>query len=292
MSRCATSSPVCVLCPRWTGRTFSKRSAWSTLDCGRRLISPRWISPTRNEYRTAIEVLARGSALDELEVTEAALAQAAHGETDFERDPGYALIGAGRAVLERTIGFAPPAAAASSARAAAGSVSAAILRQSLLVSLGLVSLALWLGFAGIGPCTYVLLCCPGPGRGIEAGTALVNMVVTRAVRPRPLPGLDLAQGVPDHLRTLVAVPVILSRSRRSARVSWSGWRCITCPAPAARCIMRCCPTAPMPPPETTPEDAPLIAAAIAGIARLNAAYPSAGATASFCCTAAALWNPA
>ena len=27
--------------------------------------------------------------------------------------------------------------------------------------------------------------------------------------PRPLPGLDLAQGIPAHLRTLVAVPVLL-----------------------------------------------------------------------------------
>ncbi len=69
--------------------------------------------PTRNLYRSAIEQLARGSALTELEVTELALrtAQAAaaqaHDAAHAERvgDTGYHLIAEGRRALEIAIGF-------------------------------------------------------------------------------------------------------------------------------------------------------------------------------------------
>ncbi len=44
----------------------------------------------------------------------------------------------------------------------------------------------------------------------EAATSLANLCVTRSIRPSPLPALDLATGVPPHLRTLVAVPVLLT----------------------------------------------------------------------------------
>src|SRR5208337_4986989 len=45
---------------------------------------------------------------------------------------------------------------------------------------------------------------------IDAGVALVNRGVTHFVRPVPLPGLELRSGVPESLRTLVAVPTLLT----------------------------------------------------------------------------------
>ena len=61
--------------------------------------------PTRNLYRTAIEELARGSGLDEIEVADRALA-ASRAETGGRAaDPGWQLIADGRRDFERAIGF-------------------------------------------------------------------------------------------------------------------------------------------------------------------------------------------
>ncbi|WP_410960105.1 hypothetical protein, partial [Salmonella sp. SAL4434] len=45
---------------------------------------------------------------------------------------------------------------------------------------------------------------------IDAAVALVNRAVTREVGATILPGLALRDGVPAELRTLVAVPILLS----------------------------------------------------------------------------------
>src|SRR6202011_3246902 len=72
--------------------------------------------PTRNLYRSAIEELARGSKLTELEIARAALIAAdpkhqecrEDGVDSRERDPGYHLIAGGRPTCEATIGFRAP----------------------------------------------------------------------------------------------------------------------------------------------------------------------------------------
>src|SRR5688572_21128985 len=68
--------------------------------------------PSRNLYRSAIEQLARGSVISELDVAERALAasRAAADPRDPERfaDPGYHLIAGGRRALERDIDFRQP----------------------------------------------------------------------------------------------------------------------------------------------------------------------------------------
>ena len=45
---------------------------------------------------------------------------------------------------------------------------------------------------------------------IDAAVALVNRSVTRGLGAMPLPALELRGGVPAHLRTLVAVPTMLT----------------------------------------------------------------------------------
>ena len=44
----------------------------------------------------------------------------------------------------------------------------------------------------------------------EIATALVNRAVTWSFGATILPGLELADGVPDKLRTLVAIPTLLT----------------------------------------------------------------------------------
>ena len=68
---------------------------------------------TRNLYRTAIEQMARGTDLAEPEIARRALrrrrggARAPATATAVERDPGYHLIGGGRAAFERSLGLPP-----------------------------------------------------------------------------------------------------------------------------------------------------------------------------------------
>ena len=85
---------------------------------------------TRNLYRSAIEELARGSKLTELEVAQAALAAGPGREKDPQsrlRDPGYHLIAGGRRAFEEKIDSARPCRAGpagSTPRSASAAISA------------------------------------------------------------------------------------------------------------------------------------------------------------------------
>ena len=181
--------------------------------------------PTRNLYRSAIEELARGSKLMELEIARAALLAANdpehqargdgvhRGERDpngRKRDPGYHLIGGGRRTFEATVGFRAPLRSwlgRFNARIGIGGyIGSVIMIAAILLSLPLFALAeaeitgLWLGllaFLGLIP-------------SIDAAMALVNRSVTRGLGATILPGLEFRNGVPSHLRTMVAVPILLT----------------------------------------------------------------------------------
>src|ERR1051326_3834492 len=172
--------------------------------------------PTRNLYRDAIEQLARSSSFSELEITNLAIeagheavAEAAD-DTEAQRvaDPGFHLIGKGRLVLERRIGFRPPfrlhACRFSIRLGIGGYVGAIGLITTLLLFGGLWAMAglqsdFALPFAAMAflPLT-------------EAATAVVNRAVTWSFGATILPGLDLATGIPPGFRTLVAVPRLLT----------------------------------------------------------------------------------
>ncbi|MCC6001251.1 MAG: glycosyl transferase, partial [Pararhodobacter sp.] len=173
---------------------------------------------TRNMYRTAIETLARRAPLTEAQVTEAALALAMDGDSERTRDPGHVLIGAGRGALEARIGHAP------GIRLGARRLIARLGLPGYLAFVGLtgagiLGLALWAAGATGGAVPVlagVALALAALALAFEAGMALVNLVVTRSVAPRRLPGLELARGVPPELRCLVAVPILLTSAREMA----------------------------------------------------------------------------
>ncbi len=174
---------------------------------------------TRDRYRHAVEELARGSGLTEVEVAERAMAMAdaapsADGDepalTVRRRDPGYYLIADGRLDLERAIRARVPVAVrlrrayvSAGARGYLGTlalVTALILAAPLLLSRGGDAVG-----AGI---LVVAVLALGPAS--DLAVALVNRSVTYVLGPRPLPRLDLDDGVPSHLRTLVVVPMLLT----------------------------------------------------------------------------------
>ena len=171
--------------------------------------------PTRNLYRDQIEQLARGSGTPELQIVLQALAAATGpAATDDEalatRDPGYHLLGAGRRALEREVGFRPSArlrlARLSMRLGVGGYIGAVMALSCAFIALALLALparhieAAWLicfAIAGFIPAS-------------EAATALVNRAIAALSGPVRLPGLELARGVPTSLRTLIAVPTMLT----------------------------------------------------------------------------------
>ncbi|KKC35810.1 glycosyl transferase [Devosia epidermidihirudinis] len=169
---------------------------------------------TRNLYRSAIEQLARGSDFTELEVADKALeaAEQIGDERDAERmaDPGYYLIAEGRAELERVLDFrAPPRLRFSrfNSRLGIGGYIGFILALTVL----LLALAVWAltatgGTAGWLLAFAIIALLPMT----EVATALINRGVAWSFGATTLPALELTSGVPPSLRTLIAVPTLLT----------------------------------------------------------------------------------
>ncbi len=174
--------------------------------------------PTRNLYRSAIEQLARGSSSTELEVADLALnashaaAAGAVNPAAARRagDPGYHLIADGRRPLERTVGFRPPLGLRVNRfyiRLGIGGYVGAML----FVTTGLLLPVLWaLAISGVAVGWIALFVLIGFLPASEVASALVNRVITWRFGATTLPGLALTAGVPPSLRTLVAVPTLLT----------------------------------------------------------------------------------
>ena len=84
--------------------------------------------------------------------------------------------------------------------------SAIVLAEALIV----------LAKLGLGPVPVTMLAVLGAIPAIDASVAIVNWAVTLFVRPVGLPGLELRSGVPELLRTLVAVPTLLTTPKEVA----------------------------------------------------------------------------
>ena len=233
--------------------------------------------PTRNLYRTAIEDLARSSPMSETEIAAAALSAASaamipENATDQRRaDPGYYLLAAGRPALEAAIGYQIPV------RHWAQRLSRAVGVQGygavILIVAATILLAPLLAFSGtVGTVWLTALLLLGAIPALDAAVGLVNAAVTRSIGATFMPAVELRDGVPTELRTLVAVPVMITSLAGIAEqiegleihhlASLEGdvhFALLSDWADAAT--------------ETVASDAELLAAASDGIAQLNARYP-------------------
>ncbi|MFU2508228.1 hypothetical protein [Pseudoalteromonas sp. ASV78] len=175
---------------------------------------------TRNLYRNAIEQLARGSKLSEVKVAKLALqaGRDAKKNTDNQQeaerlgDPGYYLIDKGRAQFEQSLKFRPNLRLwLSRLHIKIGLVGYAA--SIVLLALGLVigSISLF-GFRQLPLDLFLVLIIIGFLPATEISTAIINRSVTWRLRNGTLPGLEFKTGVPTSLRTLVAVPTLLTNS--------------------------------------------------------------------------------
>jgi cyclic beta-1,2-glucan synthetase len=175
--------------------------------------------PTRDRYRKSVEQLSRRSGIDELEVAERAVgfaeaAQQQHPAADRRHHVGYYLISRGRFELEKALRYFPTV---------SERLGRLLFRHPAIAYLGSValttvafeaSLLLYAHNNGASIWMMALVALVTILPVSELAVSFLNTVLTTIIPPRPLPKLALTSGIPDHLRTIVAVPTILSSEAR------------------------------------------------------------------------------
>ena len=165
---------------------------------------------TRNLYRSGIEELSRGSKLTELEIARAAARPRATAVAGRQRDPGYHLIASGRRAFEIAIGYRAPLSRLPVRwimRRGAGTYMSAIF---LFTAIVLAMPLLVLDIQQVGVWKFAWLALLGVIPAVDTAVAVVNRAVTSGIGATVLPGMALREGVPPQLRTLVAVPTLLT----------------------------------------------------------------------------------
>jgi cyclic beta-1,2-glucan synthetase len=229
---------------------------------------------TRDRYRHAVEDLARGSGHSEISVANQALTQAGTRERHTE-DLGYYLISKGRPSLEHALGYRV------SLRHRLIRAYMASATWTYLGSIGIVTaflLCLPIIFThalGVSPLVLIALALLAALPASDAATALVNRAVMEMFPPRALPRLELADGVPPELKTLVVVPTLLtSRAQIAEQIAHLGVHYLANDQGELRFALLSDWTDSAQ--EHAPDDEALLATARAGIAELNRRHGPAG----------------
>ncbi|HVS88329.1 MAG TPA: glucoamylase family protein [Candidatus Acidoferrum sp.] len=179
---------------------------------------------TRDNYRHAIEDLSRGSSHSEMEVAKRVVQRVKQAipdpcegphsgkkpDQDRRTEPGYYLISRGRPAFERELGFHVSwkrwllrsyiRAAVPGYLGTIAIVTAMILALPLLLARGggmTVKGLLLLGLLAAVPAS-------------DLAIALINRAVVGLLGPRRLPRMELRNGIPEDLRTIVVMPTLLT----------------------------------------------------------------------------------
>ena len=165
---------------------------------------------SRDSHRHAIEVLARGSKHSEGNIASLVLQKAEQGKDEVTSHVGYYLVDKGRGALEQAISYQPTwmhfirrKMCSHSTAVFLGSVSVLILAIEVLCALLLYN---W--HVNIYESIVFLLFALLPTS--EISIQLVTLIVTKILQPSILPKLSFEKGIPDHLKTLVVVPSMLT----------------------------------------------------------------------------------
>ncbi|MBL8900804.1 MAG: glycosyl transferase [Planctomycetes bacterium] len=183
---------------------------------------------TRDRYRHAIEELARRSARTELEVAELALQAANRARSESAQDSahdlpsddqasrarrselGYYLIAKGRERFEIEMGYRVPLRARLLRLRRAMGIFGYLGCVLLLTGLCLGALLFATAGSGVSAMLLLGIALLGLLPASEIAVAWANRRVAKHHGPQLLPGLELRDGVPAELRTLVVVPSMLT----------------------------------------------------------------------------------
>jgi cyclic beta-1,2-glucan synthetase len=227
--------------------------------------------PTRNRYRSAVEDLAAHSELTEVEVAREALARTrtAPATAIAERDPGFYLIGDGRPAFESALDYRPALASVLRRLMLRAKIQGYL--ATIIALTGALVAAAALLLRGLPPLQIGLLVLFIVLPASEAAIALVNTLYTRMIGPEVLPALDLLGQIPDPLRTLVVMPVLLT-SQADVEAFLEQLESHYLASARGELYFGLLADATDAQSEFVPTDAALIAAARSGTERLNARY--------------------
>ena len=166
--------------------------------------------PTRDRYRAAIEELARGSKVAELDIARRAVLNASAGASPREREPGYYLIAGGRPTFAKAIGYRAPWSTWIGRAGAAAGIRGYIVGTTLVAMLFLAWPLLSTATNAIAVRPLAVLLLLGLIPAFDAAIAFVNSSIARRLGAKILPALELHDGVPPALRTLVVIPTLLT----------------------------------------------------------------------------------
>ncbi len=261
---------------------------------------------TRDDYRHAIEDLSRGSRHSEMEVAKRVVRRAKQNIPDSREpphngdqpaedrrsEPGYYLISRGRPAFERELGFRTGLkhwllrtyvrAAVPGYLGTIAVVTAMILALPLLHSRE----------EGMHAKGLLLLALLAAVPASDLAIALINRAVMGLLGPRRLPRLELKNGIPAELRTIVVMPTLLTTPAEvSEQVEHLEVHYLGNPDGDLHfALLSDWADAPA---ESMPGDDDLLAAAVDGIARLNKRYGPApdGGNRFFVFHRKRVWNP-
>lgn len=165
---------------------------------------------TRDNYRHAIETLARSSRYTECEIAHKTVERARSGKNGLERHVGYYLIDAGLAELEKEIDF-KPSVFQNVQRFLLKNASIAYLMGILTITLIIECLLGYLsikGGAGFALSAFFLLLSLVPAS--EIAIQLIQSVLPLFTRPYVLPKMNFINKIPETHKTLVVIPSMLT----------------------------------------------------------------------------------
>ena len=256
-------------------------------------VYPRQDFATSDRYRRAVEMIARGSKADEIEVARRVVEMARRGQGSGEPldHVGFYLIDRGQKELKAAFGYRPG------------------WRERLLDWVR--DRAEWVYFGSIALClgalmTFVIALALG---GVfnswwvpllaavlllplsELAVGMVNQVLTLFLPPRVLPKLDVKDGISTEHATFVVIPSLLARTSSAAvLLERLELHYLANPDPNLRfALLTDYTDAPQ---ETMPQDEGLIDDAIERVRALNERYANGGADIFFLFHRHRLWNEA
>ncbi len=265
-------------------------------------IYPRMDFATRDRYRHAIEELAgsgrRADAGEEQSrvalhaVESARRAAEEHGIAAPAAHVGHHLIGPSRRRLEAELAFRPPLRRRFRRLVRTHASTLYLGSIGLLTAAGVVGAYAAARFAGAGPdgslASVAALLALLPAS--ELAVLVAQRLVAALVQPIRLPRLDLSRGIPETSRTLVVVPVLLGSVEEVGRLI--AHLEVQALGNLDRRIhfailsdLRDARTA------TLPDDAEILAAAVAGIEELNRRHRAAGNDRFLLLHRDRKWNP-
>ena len=167
---------------------------------------------SRDRYRRAVEQLSDPSGEAQIRVALRAVESArqwhARQADDVASHIGFHLIGPGRAEFERDVAYVPKV-RERLRRLVFGNATLFYLGAILFVTASLTALAVEyardVGSHALRSVAFLVL-LPAS----QLAIALVHWIVPWIARPRPLPRLELRNGLPEDSRTLVIVPTLLT----------------------------------------------------------------------------------